>query len=314
MIQSQKELYFNRIDKVIDEVISLLSETIDVNSIFLTNTDRETNFIVKAFNRKTNLLQTGEQLPLNKSLCKLVIENGGEPLVIPSIAKEPLTSGHPGAERIPNGSYIGMPIYQSNDSIFGTLCAADTKPYGFTAYEIKLIKTLGLLLSQAIMLEDMMVRDSLTGLHNRAYLVGHFDRNNGEEHKSALLYVDLDRFKMVNDQYGHEAGDELLKKVATVFQELAPSGSVIARIGGDEFVLLVPVTTEEMEEAKRTASQILNELSGQPVKVRDWELSISASVGMTFAEPGKDLEELLNEADRAMYQAKREGRNTVRYH
>ncbi|TWT25969.1 sensor domain-containing diguanylate cyclase [Planomicrobium sp. CPCC 101110] len=314
MRKSEKEVYFNKIDHVVDEVFSLLSETIDVNSIFLTNTDRETNFIIKAFNRKTTLLQEGEQMAINKSLCKLVIENGGEPLVIPNIAEHPAAADHPGAERIKNGSYIGTPIYQSSDAVFGTLCAADTKPYGFSDYDAKLIKTLGLLLSQSIVLEEMMVRDLLTGLHNRAYLVGHFERNIVEEQKYAFLYVDLDRFKAVNDQYGHEAGDELLKKVASVFQELAPSGSIITRIGGDEFILLIPVASAEMEEAKRTANGILKELSDKPVQAGKWEFDISASVGMTYAEPGKDLETLMNEADKAMYEAKRDGRNTVRFH
>ncbi|TWT09287.1 sensor domain-containing diguanylate cyclase [Planomicrobium sp. CPCC 101079] len=314
MRKSEKELYFNKIDHVIDEVFSLLSETIDVNSIFLTNIAQGTNFIVKAFNRKTTLLQEGEQAPLNKSLCKLVIENDGEPLVIPSIAENQAAANHPGAERIKNGSYIGTPIYHSSDSVFGTLCAADTKPYGFSEYDVKLIKTLGLLLSQAIVLEEMMVRDLLTGLHNRAYLVGHFERNTEENQPYALLYVDLDRFKAVNDQYGHEAGDELLKKVASVFQEVAPPGSIVARIGGDEFVLLIPDSTEDLEEAKETASSILHELSDKPVRVQKWEFDISASVGITYAEPGKDLETLMNQADQAMYEAKNDGRNTLRFY
>lgn len=118
MIKSEKELYFNRIDEVVDEVISLLSETLDINSIFITNIDRQTNFIVKAFNRKLQLLQEGESMNLDNSLCKLIIEQEGEPLVVPNIAENPMTANHPGAERIRNGSYIGIPIFTSNKLIW----------------------------------------------------------------------------------------------------------------------------------------------------------------------------------------------------
>lgn len=314
MIKSEKELYFNRIDEVVDEVISLLSETLDINSIFITNIDRQTNFIVKAFNRKLQLLHEGESMNVDNSLCKLIIEQEGEPLVVPNIAENPVTANHPGAERIRNGSYIGIPIFTSNKLIFGTLCAADIKPYDFSPYEIKLIKTLALLLSQSIVLEDLMVRDLLTGLYNRSYLIGHFERNRDEEQQHALMYIDLDHFKPINDEYGHEAGDEVLKQVSGFFRDLVPDGSISARIGGDEFIILIPVSSEEMNEAKDAAGRIMEQLRGNPIKVQHAELLLSASIGLAYAYPGKDLPDLMSQADSAMYKAKRGGRNTVEFY
>jgi diguanylate cyclase (GGDEF)-like protein len=209
---------------------------------------------------------------------------------------------------------MGAPISQGNGEIYGTICAFDTKPYDFSAYDVKLIKTLSLLLSQSIILENLMVHDYLTGLYNIHYLPGFFEQNNVDEQQYGLLYVDLDHFKEVNDEYGHDMGDELLKNIANLFKKLTPSNSVVARIGGDEFVILIPVSSKEMIESHKTALAIINELKLNPIEVNGHNLFVTASVGMTHAESGKDLKELLNEADMAMYDAKRNGRSKMSIH
>ena len=172
----QSELYFRRLDEVSEEVISLLSETMDVNTIFLASNDRYSNFIVKAFNRKATLLREGEVTPIKDVLCKLAVENGSEPVVITNLANNPLSVNHPVTLNFGNGCFMGAPIFQGNGEIYGTICAFDTKPYEFSSYDVKLIKTLSLLLSQSIILEDLMVHDYLTGLYNSQYLKGFFDQ------------------------------------------------------------------------------------------------------------------------------------------
>lgn len=310
----QSEHYFRRLDEVAEEVISLLSESMDINTIFLASNDKYSNFVVKSFNRKAILLRQGESTPFKDVLCKLAVENGSEPVVISNLANNPLTINHPVTLNVGNGCFLGAPIFQGNGEIYGTISAFDTKPYEFSAYDVKLIKTLTLLLSQSIILEDIMVHDYLTGLYNTQYLAGFFEQNQEDEQQFGLLYVDLDHFKEVNDEYGHDMGDELLKNIANVFKKLTPPNSVVARIGGDEFVILIPVSSKEMIESYNTSLAIINELKLNPIEVNGNSLHITASVGMTYAEPGKDLKILLNEADMAMYEAKRNGRSKMSVH
>ena len=314
MIESQKENYFSRLDELAEEVISLLSETLNVNTIFLASNDRYSNFIVKAFNRKSILLREGEVSPFEDVLCKLAVENGSEPIVIKNLANNPLTIDHPVTLNIGNGCFMGAPIIKGSGEVYGTICAFDNKPYEFTSYDAKLLKTLGLLLSQSIMLEDLVVHDYLTELYNGHYLTVFFEQNIGDGQQYSLLYVDIDHFKKVNDEYGHDTGDELLKKVASLFKKLAPQDSVIARIGGDEFALLIPVSSRDMKASIETALQIISEIKSNPIKVKDQQFFISVSVGMTYVEYGKPLKVLVNEADMGMYDAKRNGGSILRVH
>ena len=301
LLVNQKDSYFSRLDQVSEEVLSLLSDTMDVNTIFLASNDKYSNFIVKAFNRKAELLREGESSPFKDVLCKLVVENKEEPVVINDLASNPLSMNHPVTLNVGNGCFMGAPIYHGNGEIYGTICAFDTKPYEFSTYDIKLIKTLSSLLSQTIILEDLMVHDYLTGLHNSLYLKGFFEQSRDDGQAYSLLYVDLDHFKEVNDEFGHDMGDELLRNVSRLFKNLVPPSSVVARIGGDEFVLLIPVSSSEMVESKKTVSLIMSALLSNPMKVPGRELTVSASIGMTFVEPGKSLQVLIKEADMAMY-------------
>lgn len=308
--------YFNKLDEVSDEVISLLSETMDVNTIFLASNDKYSNFIVKAFNRRAELLRTGERSPFKDVLCKLVVNNADDPqpLVINDLSSHSLTVDHPVTLKVKNGCFLGAPIYQGDGEIYGTICAFDTKPYDFTSYDIKLIKTLSSLLSQTLILEDLMVHDHLTGLYNRYYLQEFFTQKKNENQQYSLLYIDLDNFKEVNDQYGHDIGDILLKKVAELFKQHLPENSVAARIGGDEFVLLIPVTTLEMKESMEFVKKIIHSFTYDKMDVAGYLLTITTSIGVTFAEPGNELEDLVKEADQAMYMAKNNGRNTLEIH
>lgn len=304
--------YFERLDQVAEDVISLLSQAMDVNTVFLASNDNNTNFIVKAFNRKAQLLTEGESSPFEDVLCKLVTNQPEEPIVITDLASDELSVNHPVTLQIGTGCFIGAPVYNSNGKIFGTICAFDTKPYTFTSYDIKLIKTLSSLLSQTIYLENLMMKDHLTDLYNSFYLKGIFDHYDSVNNPYSLLYIDLDHFKDVNDNYGHDMGDQLLREVATIFKRLVPEKSVVARIGGDEFVLLIPTTTKEMTEAIDVGKQVIETLNTTSINIDGHELHISASIGVTFVEPGKNLKVLMNEADVAMYHAKRSGRGNLK--
>jgi diguanylate cyclase (GGDEF)-like protein/PAS domain S-box-containing protein len=158
--------------------------------------------------------------------------------------------------------------------------------------------------------------DSLTGLSNRATMramLGDALANAAERRKGcALLLIDLDKFKQVNDTLGHPTGDKLLKKVAERLCKTVGAEGQVGRLGGDEFEAILPGVAEEGRLAA-LAEAIVRELS-RPYSIDDHQVTIGASVGIAIARPGKAFAEgLIKEADLALYAAKHGGRGTHRF-
>jgi diguanylate cyclase len=152
----------------------------------------------------------------------------------------------------------------------------------------------------------LALHDPLTGLPNRRHL--HETLNNflAEGRSFALVAMDLDRFKPINDLYGHAVGDELLIKIARLLQEEVGEGGFVARIGGDEFVLALPFRSEETLLAHLTA--VLTHFD-QPLRLARHEASVGATLGVAIAPAdGQDADLLLRRADVALYRAKNDGR------
>jgi diguanylate cyclase (GGDEF)-like protein/PAS domain S-box-containing protein len=154
--------------------------------------------------------------------------------------------------------------------------------------------------------------DPLTDLPNRAQLVELATQTlkiaRRDRRKLALLVVDLDRFKTVNDSMGHDAGDELLIRVADRLRRLVRSSDIVARLGGDEFAVLIP-HLDSMHAASAVAQKVLDSIRA-PLTLRNHELSVSGSVGIcVFPDGARDAGELIRNADAAMYHAKNSGRN-----
>jgi diguanylate cyclase (GGDEF)-like protein/PAS domain S-box-containing protein len=163
-------------------------------------------------------------------------------------------------------------------------------------------------------LSHRATHDVLTGLPNRALLLDRLERLVDDQVAKAgsvaVLFIDLDRFKAVNDALGHDAGDDLLRAVADRLSSVLRDDDVVARLGGDEFVVLCPGLGDEAE-ASLTAGRLLSVLSDTPVEVRGHRIPITASVGITVltGAPDRHPEGLLREADAAMYRAKALGRD-----
>ncbi len=159
---------------------------------------------------------------------------------------------------------------------------------------------------------DRMARfDSLTGLPNRNYLHEQLERllpTAEEEKPIAILFVDLDEFKQVNDTLGHPSGDQLLISVADRLRSIVRQGDSIARFGGDEFVVLQRLDSRSTRDAEDLAQRILHDLS-QPYQIDGHDIIIGASVGIAFApRDGTDPDLLLKNADMALYHAKSNGK------
>jgi diguanylate cyclase (GGDEF)-like protein len=129
----------------------------------------------------------------------------------------------------------------------------------------------------------------------------------------ALMFIDLDKFKPVNDTLGHEIGDLLLKQVARRLQQSVRGSDTVARIGGDEFVVLLPVI-DNNHDAAVVAEKILQALN-KPFEVAQHSLNISSSIGIAvYPQHGTDEKLLLINADIAMYHAKKDGRNNAQFY
>lgn len=161
-------------------------------------------------------------------------------------------------------------------------------------------------------LEHAAMHDALTGLANRAYFIDHLNqslRSMGDEDALAVIFLDLDHFKSLNDAYGHHVGDALLQQVAQRYREALREGDLLARLGGDEFVVLLRGIADG-REAEEVAQRLIRSL-GAPVQMEALNLYVTGSAGISLApRDATDAATLMMHADSAMYCAKEQGRNT----
>lgn len=158
--------------------------------------------------------------------------------------------------------------------------------------------------------------DSLTGLPNRSLFSDRFsraiDRAERDKKRVALLFIDLDRFKHINDTLGHPAGDQLLQETAKRLLACVRKSDTVARLGGDEFTVILP-DVKEIHNIEDSVIKILDQLS-QPYKLEGNNAFVSGSIGVTvYPDDGISIDNLLRNADSAMYRAKEKGRNGFQF-
>jgi diguanylate cyclase (GGDEF)-like protein len=216
-------------------------------------------------------------------------------------------------------SLIIAPLVHERRAI-GTLRVNSAKPEAFSNDDLRLLDTITVLASSALsnamlfeQTEELAIKDSLTGLFVRRYF---FDRLK-EEHRRALLtqrplsllMCDLDHFKDCNDRYGHGAGDLMLIQFAQILRKTAEN-AIVSRYGGEEFSVLIPEASKE--EAAKLAEEIRMKVEQYPFMIRRERILMTVSIGVAnLPVDTLDVESLIQKADQALYQAKREGRNRV---
>lgn len=172
--------------------------------------------------------------------------------------------------------------------------------------------------AESLRLSDLALTDPMTGLRNRRYFQARFEEAHRlarrEREPLSLAIIDLDRFKEVNDHHGHLAGDQVLRAVAAALRRVVRSGETLARVGGEEFALLLPRTDES--EAERVAERVRAAIESASVRVPGLgqPLSVTASVGVassTGLQNGDGRAALYRAADQALHVAKAHGRNRV---
>ena len=212
---------------------------------------------------------------------------------------------------------MGLPIFYA-DHLHGVLYVETLQPVEFSEEETLLLRTLADLISGALhnaltfqKAQEQAITDGLTGVKTHRFfmeaLSSEWKRSSRASRAFALVLMDLDRFKFVNDFYGHLEGDLVLQRVGQILETNCRRSDVVARYGGDEFVILMPETT--MEQARQLSSKLRGWVAADPL-LR--EKNISASFGIAcYPLHGASPQELIQVADASMYLSKHQGGNTV---
>jgi diguanylate cyclase (GGDEF)-like protein/PAS domain S-box-containing protein len=166
-------------------------------------------------------------------------------------------------------------------------------------------------------IEYLATHDALTGLPNRlmfSQLINHVIQTARRYHRQfAVLFIDLDRFKIINDTMGHEAGDQLLQEIAKRFKQSLRAVDVVGRLGGDEFIIMIE-EVNELNQVETLAHKILSSAM-KPMVLLGEECHVTASIGISiYPRDGEDEQTLMKNADIAMYFAKEEGKNNYQFY
>jgi diguanylate cyclase (GGDEF)-like protein len=219
-------------------------------------------------------------------------------------------------------SALLMPV-RTDDGVRGVLCACCKRVGAFDVEQVNFVRATSSVLSTALQRIDSEAKlaylaqfDPLTGLPNRALLADRFSQTIAQGKRRAqpvaVLYIDLDGFKAVNDALGHASGDELLKEVAARLQSAVRVEDTVARISGDEFAVVLAELVRP-EDAALVAQKVIDSLA-QSLQIQGNEIFVTASVGIAaFPADGEDAETLISAADAAMYRAKQTGRNAFQF-
>ncbi|MTH54923.1 diguanylate cyclase [Bacillus mangrovi] len=296
-------------DELAADLLNMANELIPDKLIFLSTLTDTKQIVLKVMDHHTDIaIKEGMQADLPETACSRIDFEQNEPLVFEDISQADLGELKTLLLERNIQSYMGVPITLRNGETFGTLCAVKQTPAVFSAKSIKMFQRLAKMFSYYLELERKALRDSLTGLYNREFLdktFGHTESSGG-----ALFFIDLDGFKQINDSYGHDTGDQLLKEVAERIRSFMGTQSGYAvRLGGDEFILCFTDLATEAHICEQ-AEGLLAQFAEPLLK----NILVSASIGIAPWSPADkgDLNQLLKKADSALYDAKAGGKNTYR--
>ena len=290
----------------------------DTCSVCLMSDSNEEFSVVVAEGYRKEIL--GKTFPLEApTWAGWVLRAREEPLAIRMERRSGMPILDPRERPTKGAGFLAMPL-RAHKRVCGALFLT-RESEAFTARELRLLRIYcnqaAVAIENAIVyerVENLAATDGLTGLFNRRYLDGALERELARADRSgsslALLLIDIDHFKSFNDTYGHAMGDLVLKKVATTLQRCLRQADVLARFGGEEFVVLLPQVGERgaVESAERIRAAL--ERSGIHPGGRRKQLTVSIGLAM-LRDHADSSESLLHAADEALYRAKDAGRNRV---
>lgn len=275
-----------------------------------------------------------QQTPLDTSICAHVILQAGL-CVVPDTQQDPRFIENPLVLNEPNlRFYAGAVLEDEEGNTLGTLCVLDhaPRPDGLTPAQgdillalagqvMQLLKLYRHNRQQAEMLAEidaarrqmahLASTDALTGLANRRSFSERLSQEIAQlsrsGRRSCLILADLDHFKKINDEHGHQAGDEALRVFAATCKSVFRAADVIGRWGGEEFVMLLPDTT--VDDALSVTQRLHDAQARTPINGNGRSFRVSVSIGLVEMDDSRSMDALLHEADEALYAAKEGGRS-----
>ena len=291
-----------------DRVTAMLRKVLDVPMAAISLIDGDRQWF-----KSRSGLEISET-PRDAAFCDYTIRSR-EPLVVSDAGHDERFSDNPLVVGDPHiASYAGIPLTTSDGQNIGALCVLDRVPRKFTTAEVSLLQDFADIVINELELRQIAMHDPLTGALNRRAIAAaattQILRQQRYQRPSALILFDLDHFKSVNDRFGHPCGDEVLVSVANHCGAAIRAEDIFARVGGEEFALLLPET--DAPTALRIANRLRTELIALRMRF-DAQLTVTASFGVAPLTPMiKTADDWLAAADTALYAAKHAGRNCCR--
>ena len=303
-------------EQIYDDVVALAAQICDMPIAIINFVDAE-----RQWGKALVGLERSEA-PRESSFCARTIQQDGGVLVVPDTRADPVWAANPQVTGAPGLKfYAGAAIVTDEGYALGSVCVADDRtPRRLDDGQIEALRVLARQTASHLklrrhaseltringQLRELAIKDALTGLPNRAFFLKALSLEQRQRRRgnTGLLFCDLDRFKQVNDRYGHHVGDELLKVTAQRMRGCARDGDLVARLAGDEFVVLCreidqPAGLDAI--ADRVAAAV-----AFPALIGDVKFTPQMSVGAALARSDENPAALLRRADAAMYRAKTE--------
>lgn len=323
-VLSELNTAFNEhnLEQQVRALIQLLQQSTGLESTYFTRIDLDKGVqqIVFALNSGKLMLNEGLTVNWDDTLCKRAMEQ--RQFVTTDVAS--CWGDSAAAAELGINTYMSAPVCLSGGEVYGTVCAASTLSAPVSAENRTLIELIGRVIGMQVEREQMLqqleqenrqfrnvaLTDPLTGVGNRRALEQELKRALANSQRNGNVvyaaYIDLDNFKAINDDYGHDAGDRFLLAITERLKRGRRDGDFIARIGGDEFVIFGLLTGNDVLQAGKIVRQQIYDITEGNFDIGTSVLRYAgASVGLAMAQPGDDAAALLKRADEHMYQQKK---------
>lgn len=287
-------------DERFDRLTRIASKLFDVPVALVSLIDRDRQWF------KSTCGLNVRSTPRTDSFCAVAIENG-RPLVVNDTLKDPVFSKNSLVLNEPNiRFYAGYPVHLPDGEMAGTICIIDTKPREFSRDEYALLQDLALIVEDEFRIISQATTDALTGLCNRrsfTLIAEEILRKSVRTNKHfCLIIIDLNDFKMINDNYGHAEGNRALKAFSEILQDTASDNGFIARLGGDEFAVIIPDASDE--EGEFFLNQLQKKIDSYNSSNRKFHINFSGGISVFDKEKRNSFSYMMHEADKEMYRMK----------
>ncbi|MBV8638030.1 MAG: diguanylate cyclase [Candidatus Eremiobacteraeota bacterium] len=304
------------LDDQIDATLQLGVEVFDWDQAYVTHVEGDRVTVHNVYG--SGAITKGAMYPLASGVTSH-LARGRNPLYIEDMESEEWRNDS-ARTMAPWRSYLAVSLMVF-DQFYGGLVFASRTPrtQALTSNERDMVQLMGLFISTALeraaqneRIEQLAFNDSLTGLPNRVLFNDRIEQTIATarryERGFAVMYVDVDKFKHINDSFGHTAGDDVLKEVAARLRAATRESDTLARFGGDEFVILQPIVDGPSDAAD--LARKLNVAMQEPVVVEGVEHTVHVSMGIAlYPSDAETIDGLMEASDRALYRAKKQGRN-----